>query len=294
MAVGRPARAAMVRARPRAFVRWPMSANIVRWPMDVGEKQVRKTDGRQVRGSRVVYGYGSVAGGGLRRAGGPRGRCMGGRRTGLASWRSSGGQRIGLWARGSTGGRKEGLRVRGGATREDTEEERESTVDDSSLRRGDRDAGNCTSHVHNPQLAVARDNQRAVDGLDLGHLVGHSGGHRRLVVVMVVGCSGGRKTGPAAQTLIGGQQQGLQEGGGGQVEEKNDEGDNTGGAAALHAAIFGLQEDGGAASGDFCVGVFDGPTTPPRAVVVAMAMAIVAAAAAAAAMARAMAKACGA
>ena len=225
---------------------------------------------------------------------------------GPAARRSSGGQRTSL-ARGSTDGRKNGLRVRGGATREDTEEERESTVDDSSLRRGDRDAGNCTSHVHNPQLALARDNQRAVDGLDLGHLVGHSGGHRRLVVVMVVGCSGGRKTGPAAQTLIGGQQQGLQEGGGGQVEEKNDEGDNTGGAAALHAAIFGLQEDGGAlhaaifglqedggaASGDFCVGVFDGPTTPPRAVVVAMAMAIVAAAAAAA-MARAMAKACGA
>ena len=57
----------------------------------------------------------------------------------------------------------------------------------------------------------------------------------------------------------------------------------------MHAANFGLQEDGGVASGDFCVGVFDGPTTPPRAVVVAMAMAIVAAAAAAAAMARAMA-----
>ena len=134
--------------------------------MGVGEKQDRRTDGRQVRGSRVVCGYGRVAGGGLRRAGGPRGRCMGGRRTGLASWRSSGGQRIGLWARGSTGGRKEGLRVRGGATREDTEEERESTVDDSSLRRGDRDAGNCTSHVHNPQLALAREHQRAVGGLD--------------------------------------------------------------------------------------------------------------------------------
>ena len=46
------------------------------------------------------------------------------------------------------------------------------------------------------------------------------------------------------------------------MEVGNDEG--YGGAAALHAANFGLQEDGGYASGDFCVGVPDGPTTPPR------------------------------
>ena len=91
MAVGRPARAAMVRARPRAIVRWPMlMADIVRWPMGGGEKkQDRRTDGRQVRGRRVVRGHMRVVGGGPRWAGGAGGRCMGGRKKGPAASRST-------------------------------------------------------------------------------------------------------------------------------------------------------------------------------------------------------------
>ena len=154
-------------------------------------------------------------------------------------------------------------------------------------------AGNCTCKVHDPQQLAARavtinqrsaecssgttahnDKQVGIFSRDSSNLIPW----RRQGVAMVVGCTDGQKNGLAAQTLTGGQQNGLHEGGGGQVEEGNDEG--YGGAAALHAANFGLQEDGGYASGDFCVGVPDGPTTPPRAVVAAMAMAIVAAAAA--------------
>ena len=157
-------------------------------------------------------------GGGPRRAGGPGGRCMGG----PAARRSSGGQRTSL-ARGSTDGRKNGLRVRGGAAEEGTEEEGGTTVDGSSLRPGDRDAGNCTCRVHDPQQLAARavtinqrsaecssgttahnDKQVGIFSRDSSNLIPR----RRQGVAMVVGCTDGQKNGLAAQTLTGGQQNG--------------------------------------------------------------------------------------